>query len=116
MARKFILTTLSLISLVMIISTLSVCRDCINHGCASDQGLVFIATPLGLLFVSLIRILTSLETKLILIYRIQEIVYAILIFVPLYIPDHILSMQIGFYIATFTIIMILLGFFYSLTV
>lgn len=107
--RKIILTLLSMTSLGFIVLTISVCVDCLNHGCANDSGMIFGVTPFFLIIISLIRILTTIGTRLNFVYRTQELLYAILIFIPLFIRYHDKSMQAGLYLGLLTFILAVIG-------
>lgn len=112
--RKIILLILSGITLYLSGWTFYVCVELARTGCANDSKMIFISTPTIFIVVGIIRALTTINTKVNLLYKIHDFICGILIFIPLFINDVTDSMNIGVLLCLLVIIFILTEVLYLL--
>ncbi len=100
MKPKIILLTIisTLTGIFLFIVTIE-CYLCVKNGCASDSKLIFFLSPIVLITIGIIRMVISQKTDLNFIYRVQEIIYSILLFPLTFVNSTDLSMTLGIIIS-----------------
>ncbi|RRG18911.1 hypothetical protein DWB61_17800 [Ancylomarina euxinus] len=94
--RLILLHFLSLLTIVLLIFTANSCKDYIGYESLGDVGLILVLSPIYLFVIGTLRLIFSINIGLKLIYRLQEYIYALPIFMLLFLISDIDSMLWGF--------------------
>ena len=112
--RKIILLILSGITLYLSGWTFYNCVELARTGCANDSKMIFILTPSIFIVAGIIRVLTTKNTKVNLLYKIQDFICGILLFIPVFVNDATDSMNLGVLMCLLVIIFIFIEAVYML--
>jgi hypothetical protein len=112
--KKIILLVLSGLTLYLSYWTFDICLGLSRTGCANDSKMIFILTPLMFMIAGIFRILISIKTTVNLLYRIQDLLCGLLIFIPLFVNDARDSMTLGTIMCIIIIIFVLVEVLYLL--
>ena len=112
--KKIILLVLSGLTIYLACWAFDICLELSRTGCANDSKMTFILFPFLFMIAGIIRILISIKTTLNLLYRIQDFLCGLLIFIPLFVNDARDSMTLGTIMCLIIILFVLVEVLYLL--